>query len=258
MTPPANSTRMARRAAPALSPWPPAGRKSRAPRLVRFWRSLLIWLSTPAVRFAFIPGVVAAIAIRTVLAQLLGHTVRHERFATHVGGETQLSGDLAGWPATAFGLLPPLLLATLGALLLLPTLVNLELLGISPLPVGTSDPTVFAGTQLGATVVPSAVATLSAGALLACWAAIACFYCAAPDYAVLSLVRTQLKDVDRARTAARVLRAALIPITVLARLLSLLDQVALWFGLNVLIASGGMTIFGILILEAWIVRHVYV
>lgn len=254
---PANFTKATQRAAPALYPWPPAGGKSRAPCLVRLWHSLLIGLSTPVVTFVFIPGVVAVIALRTVLAQLLGHTIRHERFATHVGGEIQLSRNLTGWSATAFGLLPPLLLAMLGALLFLPTLVNLELLGISPLPAGTSDPTVFGSARLGATVIPSAIATLSPGALLACWAAGACFYCAAPDYAVLSLVRTELNGVDRAQTVARVLRVALMPVMIIAKLLSLLDQIALWFGLNVLIASGGVTIFGMLLLETWVLRHVY-
>jgi hypothetical protein len=238
--------------------WPPPDAEvSTLSKPVGVWRALLLSVSTAAATAAFLPGVAVAVAARVVTARLLGRSITHGQFTTQVGGQVELSGKLEGWTAAAYGLLPLVGLAGLGALLLLPTIVNAQVLGISPLPAVTSDPAVATGDDLIGTLLPGALVTLSPGAILASWAGVSCFYLATPEYAALAEVRFQLRNAGSARRTAKWLRVALAPVAGVRRLLSLLDEIALWLGLNVLIASGTATILLLMSGLSWIARHVY-
>jgi hypothetical protein len=226
-------------------------------------RSLLLIASTQAAMAVFLPGLLAIIGLRGLLAQLYGLRVLHRNMQTVFGGELEIGGDrrLHGERASIL-LFPNLVLVLFGVVLLTPFLVRFVVLGVSPLPAVTASPEILVSRDLGAPEIISAIVANEPLDLLRFWTGIACWYCAAPGYRNVRTGRQELAQVvtkgQRHAGAASILRWATAPVELVARILGVFDDAFTWLGANVLIASGGFTLFALLIIERRVIELIFI
>jgi hypothetical protein len=223
--------------------------------LVRGW---LGFASDRIATLVFLPGVLALIGLRAVIGRLHGIPVAHGNLLTAFRGEMEIAGDRRmHWQRASIRLLPHLLLVAIGAVLLTTYMVQLVALGVSPLPAVTASPEVLVSKDLGWPVAQSALATYGPLDLLRLWTGLACWFCAAPGYANIKAGRQELAQAvakhQRAAGLARAVGWATAPLQWVSRVLGVLDEAVNWLGANVLIASGGITLLILLIIERRII-----
>jgi hypothetical protein len=135
--------------------------------------------------------------------------------------------------------------------------VQFVALGISPLPVVTASPEVLASRDLGWPIAHSALLVSGPLDLVRVWTGLACWFCAAPGYANVKAARQELAQAvaqqPRAAGVARVGGWITAPFAWAAAVLGVPDEAATWIGGNVLIASGGITLLGLLVIERRII-----
>lgn len=238
----------------SLRLWPP--QTDRKPTIRGAIRAFLARIALGATTLIAAPGLLALIGARAAVARLLGREVRHDDWTETLGGRLYVDPHPHGWRAAALGLVPALLLAVVGCGLLWPTAVDLQVLGISPTPLATSDPALLTDDRANSAVA-EVLLTSSFGDLLRIWTGAACWFCVAPELAVLRTVRRELTSADRARPAAVLLRLVLVPVIALRAMAAVVDEAALWFGLNVFIGAGGLSILCMLLVESAAVRLAY-
>jgi hypothetical protein len=202
----------------------------------------------------FLPGVLTVVGLRGVIGLLHGLPVTHGNLLGSFGGELEIAGDRGRhWHRASILLLPPLLLVGIGAILLTSYLVQFVVLGVSPLPAVTGSPQLLVSEDLGWPVALSALTTYGPLDLVRLWTGLACWFCAAPGYANVKAGRQELAQVvtkrQRGAGPACVVAWITAPLQWASRLLKVFDDAVTWFGGNVLIASGGITLLVLLIAE---------
>jgi len=223
---------------------------------------LLGFFGTRLATVVFLPGVLTLIGLRATIGRLCGLPVRHGGLMTTLGGEVEIGGDRRRHGGRAsVRLLPHLLLVAIGAVMLTTYLLQLATLGVSPLPLASASPQVLLGEDVGEPVILSAVTTYGPVDLLRLWTGVACWFCAGPAYANVHAGRRELAQVvakGRAgRGAARLLRWATAPLEWVSRVLAVFDEAVSWVGGNVLLASGGVTLLTLFVVERRLIELLF-
>jgi hypothetical protein len=222
--------------------------------LFELLKTLLQTTSDSLATLVFLPGVLTLVGLRGVIGLLQGLPVTHGNLLGSFGGELEIAGDRRRhWQRASILLLPHLLLVGIGAVLLTSYLVQFAVLGVSPLPAVTASPQLLVSKNLGWPVTVSALTTYGPLDLVRLWTGLACWFCAAPGYVNVKAGRQELAQVvsKRRRGAglARVVAWMTAPLQWVSRLLKVFDDAVLWFGGNVLIASGGVTLLVLFVAE---------
>jgi len=217
-------------------------------------RALLQVTSDTLATLVFLPGVLTLVGLRGVIGRLHGLPVTHGNLLASFCGELEIAGDRRRhWQRASILLLPHLLLAGIGAILLTSYLVQFAVLGVSPLPAVTASPQLLVSKDLGWPVALSALTTYGPLDLVRLWTGLACWFCAAPGHANVKAGRQELVQVaaepQRGAGLARAAAWLTAPLQWASRLLKVLDDAVIWFGGNVLIASGGITLIVLLVTE---------
>jgi cytochrome c biogenesis protein CcdA len=93
--------------------------------------------------------------------------------------------------------------------------------------------------------------------LVRLWTGLACWFCAAPGYDSVKTARQELTQaVTHQRRAAGLARVGgwiMAPFAWAARALYVFDNAVTWIGGNVLIASGGITLLALFVIERRII-----
>jgi hypothetical protein len=202
----------------------------------------------------FLPGVLTLVGLRGVIGLLHGLPVTHGDLLGSFCGDLEIAGDRRRhWQRASILLVPHLLLVGIGAILLTSYLVQFVVLGVSPLPAVTASPQLLVSKDLGWPVALSALTTYGPLDLVRLWTGLACWFCAAPGYTNVKVGRQELAQVvtkrQRGAGPARVVAWVTAPLQWASRLLKVFDDAVTWFGGNVLIASGGVTLLVLLIAE---------
>jgi hypothetical protein len=225
-------------------------------------RGLLAFFGTRLATTVFLPGVLTLIGLRATIGRLYGLPVRHRGLMSVVGGEVEIGGDRRRHLGRAsIRLLPPLFLVLVGAVMLAPFLLQLVTLGVAPVPAVSASPELLVGDDLGWPVVLSAVTNHGPVDLVRLWLGVACWFCAAPGYANVRAGRLELAQVmakgQGGRAAARLLRWVTAPLELASRVLLVFDEALSWVGGNVLLASGGVTLLVLAIVERRIIELLF-
>ncbi|GIF63956.1 hypothetical protein Ais01nite_19910 [Asanoa ishikariensis] len=210
-------------------------------------RGLLRFANQQVTLLAFLPGVIALVGVRafTARAAQVPYTVRLNRWP----GDVTLPEDFnpatrGAWRMTAVRLFPSVVLLVLGTLLLAPFLIRQAALSTAILPALSHNPGVAIREGGPGRIALNAFLTYGLIDLVKIWCGIAFWFCAAPKYEQVAESRTELKDAARSgsKLLAGTVRVALAPLQGILWLFKPIDEVALWLGANVLVASGGVTV----------------
>jgi hypothetical protein len=227
-------------------------------------RGLLALFGTRLATAVFLPGVLTLIGLRATIGRLHGLPVRHHGLMSVVGGEVEIGGDRRRHGGRAsVRLLPHLFLVLAGAVMLAPSLLQLATLGVVPIPAVSASPELLLGddADIGWPVLLSAVTTHGPVDLVRLWVGVACWFCAAPGYANVRAGRLELAQVvakgQRGRGAARLLRWATAPLELASRVLLVFDEALAFVGGNLLIASGGVTLVVLVVVERRLIELLF-
>ena len=207
----------------------------------------------------FLPGVVALVGLRVYTAALvrMPYQARLRRWP----GEVHLypqdgEGRTAAWRRMAVRPLPHALLLVLGTIVMTPYLVQFALLSTVPIPILAHNPETITSADIISTVLANVLSIYGPGDLLRLWVGVSMWFWAAPAY---DLVRDSREDLAEAgvgggRLLRGTVRTALLPAQIFLRILKPIDDAAVWFGANVVLATGGISLVLLFLAELTALR----
>jgi len=221
--------------------------------LVSGLSAFLTAVSTMTATLVFLPGILCLIGARALVANLCGVSVRDEEFMTILGSRTRIRGHATRWRRVAVLLGPYGACLLLGALLLTPYLVRVQVLGVPLLPVVGSNPRAVAGKEGEGVLFANLLFTYDGWDIARIWTGVACWFCCAPPYETMKEVRTTLRLIAHSHTKRRWVAAALArvstPLVAATRVFSVFDAALVWLGGNAFIASGAISFIALLAAE---------